>query len=136
MRRERALRYALEIARRLHAVQGFVATPGCEFDAYQISRVWVFGSTAKGSPEPNDLDILIDMHSVGMLQLYTEGRRLDKYKWKAYRIKVCHSGSNEVLKWLTKGMQKVSRHVLHDEAAVIDVKYLIYPRWELPDPQV
>ena len=61
MKRELAVRYAREIAERLHRVNGIVCTPNTQFDAIAVRRVWVFGSTAKGAMFPNDLDILIDL---------------------------------------------------------------------------
>lgn len=60
-----ALRYANEISRRVREVNGLLATPLCGHEAVRISRVWVFGSTIKGSLAPNDLDLLIDLHEVG-----------------------------------------------------------------------
>jgi len=60
MTRKQALRYAAEIARRLHAVNGIVCTPNASHDAIVVRCVWVRGSTARGSECPDDADILVD----------------------------------------------------------------------------
>ena len=134
MKRATALRYAVEIARRVHAVNGLLATPLCDFEAQRISRIWVFGSTAKGSQNPNDLDILIEMRHCGRHRTWKQGK-LDKPMYRAggYRLAAC--SHQEALKWLTKGMRLVSRHTTESEGLfrknLIDVKKMIYPRYEL-----
>lgn len=64
MKRETAIKYAREIARRAQSVNGLLATPGCSYEAVRIKRMWIFGSTVKGKTDPNDLDLLIEMSGV------------------------------------------------------------------------
>ena len=130
MKRATALKYSVEIARRVHAVNGLLATPLCSQEAVRIRRIWVFGSTAKGSQSPNDLDILIDCERVGRRFTWQQ-TKVNKRFLHSYGIKTSQDGENEALKWLTKGMRFVSRHTLTDECAVLDVKTLIYPRYDL-----
>lgn len=130
MKRGTALRYAREIARRVHAVNGLLATPGCCREAVRISRVWVFGSTAKGSESPNDLDLLIEIRYAGRRRSWRQASA-DKAYFRAHGIRVAPSARQYALKWLTKGMRMVSRHCADEECVDIDVKTLIYPRYDL-----
>ena len=130
MKRQTALKYLQEIARRAHSVNGLLATPLCEKEAVRVSRIWVFGSTAKGSQSPNDLDLLIDMRPVGRHRTWKQAG-LDKRYLHSYGIRCAKDSNNEFMKWLTKGMRMVSRHNFYQEGAEIDVKKLIYPRYEL-----
>ncbi len=130
MRRETAVKYAHEIARRLHSVNGLLATPDCEFEAVRIARVWVFGSTVKGSLTPGDLDILIDIRPVGRRTRWVRGRKLDREYSRRYGFDKMPDSRRYALLWLTRGMRLVSRHTTDVEEVEIDVKRLIYPRFD------
>lgn len=130
MKRATAVKYAHEIARRLRSVSGLLATPNCEFEAVRIARVWVFGSTVKGSLTPNDLDILIDIKAVGRRTRWVLGRKLDREYSRRYGFDQMPNSERYALLWLTRGMRKVSRHTTDVEKVEIDVKRLIYPRFD------
>ena len=143
MKRSTALRYTGEIAERLKAINGLLATPGCQSEAVRIRRVWVFGSTVKGKDEPNDLDILIDVCAVGRHRVPAKTRRkpcfadslrdglVDREYRRRHGMSFCPDSVDYALKWLTKGMKKVSRHTLFNEgAAPFKEQVLIYPRWD------
>lgn len=125
-----ALRYANEISNRVKSVNGILCTPLCDRESVRISRIWVFGSTVKGSQSPNDLDILIECKAVGGSRTYSQGK-IDKRKLRSYGYRTAICAETEALKWLTKGMKNVSRHDTKYEAMEIDVKVLIYPRNDL-----
>lgn len=125
-----ALRYAHEISNRVKSVNGLLGTPMCNREAVRISRIWVFGSTVKGSQSPNDLDILIECKAVGGFKTHSQGK-LDKWRLRSYGCKTAICAETEAFKWLTKGMKKVSRHDTKYEATELDVKVLIYPRNDL-----
>lgn len=131
MKRETALKYSVEIARRVHSVNGVLATPLCSSTAVRISRVWVFGSTAKGSQAPNDLDVLIEIKECGQHRNWKQAK-LDRRYLRSYGMKQAPSAIQAALQWLTKGMRLVSRHTTRSEASVLDVKTLIYPRYDMP----
>lgn len=151
MKRETAIRYAHEIARRVHAVNGLLATPGCEFEAVRIRRIWVFGSTVKGKQNPNDLDVLIDMQYAGRYRVAAKSRyaKIRTTGQHALRDSLCDgqidkeykrrngwitakSSKSYALIWLTKGMKMVSRHTLMNEAAApFAEQVLIYPRFDM-----
>jgi len=133
MRREIALRYADKIAQRLHSVNGILATPMCGSEAVRFRRVWVFGSTAKGSESPNDLDLLIEADECGRRRSWKQ-TKYDKEARRRYGYLEPVSATDEALKWLTKGMKKVSRHIAATEKVEIDVKILLYPRNEMDRP--
>lgn len=132
MRKETALRYAAEITARLRGINGLLATPLCQKEAVRIRRVWVFGSTVKGSEAPNDLDLLLDLWPVGRHRNWKQGK-LDRRLARAFGIRLAIDGENEALKWLTKGMRKVSRHSFEDERGLdLSPLVMIYPRNDLP----
>jgi predicted nucleotidyltransferase len=130
MKIETAIRHANEVARRVREVNGLLATPLCRHEAVRIRRIWVFGSTVKGSNTPNDLDLLIDIEEAGRI-FTAKQTKIDKQYFRRYSMRRAPCTINEALKWLTKGMKMVSRHTLRNEAADIDVKVLIYPRNDL-----
>jgi len=68
LKRSTAIKTALEIADRVKKWNGIIGTPECEFTAFRIKRMWLFGSTAKGYENPNDVDILIDGGECGLIQ--------------------------------------------------------------------
>lgn len=127
-----ALRYAEEVRRRIKSVNGLYATPLCQRECVSIRAVWVFGSTVKGSQEPNDLDILIDCREVGRVKNWKQSS-LDKRYLRNHGLRFPPGSTNDLLKWLTKGMKKVSRHLAHAEQG-IDLRpmVMIYPRNDLP----
>lgn len=149
MKRETAIKYAREIARRVHSVNGLLATPGCRREAVRIRRVWVFGSTVRGKPNPNDLDVLIEMEEVGRIRVIGRHRcsvhshsdllrdaQLDRQRMRKYGWPTAKDTTPYALKWLTKGMRMVSRHDMRYEgAAPFPEQVLIYPRWDMVDAQ-
>lgn len=131
MRLQTALTNARRIAERVRSVNGLLATPVTDSEAIRIKRIWVFGSTVKGSQCPNDLDLLIDLERAGK-RLGWRQTKYDRRYFRSYGgVKVAPSAEHQALVWLSKGMQKVSRHPLHMEEVEIDVKVMIYPRDDL-----
>lgn len=130
MKRSTAVRYANEVAARVKAVNGLLATPLCNSEAVRIKRIWVFGSTVKGSQSPNDLDLLIEMETCGRTKTWQQTKR-DKRRLRDNGLSLAPDSADYAFKWLTKGMKKVSRHWTQLEFARLDVKVLIYPRMDL-----
>ena len=83
MKRKLAFRYAFEVARRVHGVNGILATPLCDREAVRFKRIWVFGSTVKGGEAPNDLDLLIELEPCGRWHSYRQGK-IDKEYLRRY----------------------------------------------------
>lgn len=149
MRRETALRYAREIARRVHSVNGLLATPGCSYEAIRIKRMWIFGSTVKGKPDPNDLDLLIEMSGVGRRRIASKRRHkkgftdhtghrplldgmLDKRQLRNYGVTTVKDSREYAFMWITKNLRHVSRHTTDLEGVETFIEQvLIYPRWDL-----
>ena len=125
-----AQRYAREIHERLRAVNGLLATPLCENEAVRFSRVWVFGSTVKGSQTPNDLDLLIECRPVGRHRTLNQAPNDLRYL-RQYGMPSLYSSKAHAFKWLTKGMKLVSRHDTDWEIAPLPERVLIYPRFDL-----
>lgn len=130
MKIETAKRYAAEIARRVTEVNGVILTPRGEHKFVKINRMWVFGSVVKGSLNPNDLDLLIDLEASGDWQRW-EDVGFDPAYLRRYGMRTTRKSSSEALMWLTKGMRNVSRHCTDTEKVEIDVKVMIYPIFEL-----
>jgi len=134
MKRETAIRYTKEIHTRLKAVNGIVPTPGYDYDSIEIKKVWVFGSTIKGSQNPNDLDLMIYMGEGRGPRRSCEkdGVPPDRYfeRMGLYFPRDSYLGA---LKWLTKGMKKVSRHVTMFEGLRVSDKVEIYPVYKLKE---
>lgn len=132
MRRSLAIGYAKEIHRRLVEVGGRIPTPRGDREYVKIKRVWVFGSTAKGKANPNDLDIMILKERGGARQSW-EAAGFDPEVYRTRGVKTPRSSESESMKWLTAGMRNVSRHDRIGDEVQIDVQYEIYPQYELPD---
>lgn len=130
MRRALAITYAKRIADRLHRVNGCLSTPLTNYDAVRFKRVWVFGSTIKGSENPNDLDLLIEFESCGRYFRHIH-TRTDKEMLRRYGYRCAPDARIAAAKWLTRGMKKVSRHWSDIECVEIDKKVLIYPRFDM-----
>jgi len=130
MKRATAIRYCQDINRRLLEVNGTIVTCRGEFEYVAVTKVWVFGSTAKGSESPNDLDLLIQMREGGQLQ-GVESAGFDPLIFSARGLKFPRSSRSEALMWLTKGMRNVSRHIHGEEMIEIDLKAEIYPTLEV-----
>jgi len=126
MKLQTALRYANSVAARVRSVNGLLATPLSDSEAVRISRIWVFGSTVKGSKAPNDLDLLIEMKAAGRRRKWRQ-TTTDRRYYQLYGVRRAPNCRNQALIWLTKGMRKVSRHLLDTEEVEIDVKVMIYP---------
>ncbi len=131
MKRVTALRYCIEIARRVRAVEGVIPTPFGDHQGIRVKRMWIFGSTAKGSALPNDLDLLVDYENHGSRQAWQDVG-VDLAYQRRYGMDRAKPSIDEALKWLTKGMRKVSRHTTALECAKIDVKKMIYPQYRMP----
>lgn len=132
MKRATALRYCREIAQRVQTVDGVIPTPFGSHQGIRIKRMWIFGSTAKGSESPNDLDLLVDYENHGDRQSWRDVG-VDLEYQRRHGVDLVKPSINEALKWLTKGMRKVSRHTTASECVEIDVKKMIYPKYRMPN---
>lgn len=132
MKRSTALKYCVEIARRLREIDGKLLTPGYSHAFVVFEKVWVFGSTAKGSEAPNDVDILIHFGPSGKFLSVDNGGIVDKAYLRRYGIERVHSAEDFSVKWLSKGMKKVSRHsTLLEGDMVFPEKKEIYPNYTM-----
>lgn len=86
----------------------------------------------KGAANPNDLDLLIEAREVGAYTRWTRGRKQCPASQRPIAgLRLMPSAEHHMLVWLSRGMHKVSRHLTREERIEIDVKRMIYPRWEL-----
>lgn len=130
MKRDVALRYAEMIHRRLKLVNGLLATPLCNFEAVRFRRVWIFGSTVKGSQDPNDLDVLIEWEVAGRHRTWRQGA-LDKTWKRRHGLRFAKFAEDEAKKWLKAGMRKVSCHSYSFDQYVAYPRVMIYPRFDI-----
>lgn len=128
MKRNTSIKYCREIHRRVKQVNGLLATPLCQYEAVRISQVWVFGSTAKGKENPNDLDILIRYKLAGRHRTWQQTKTVKPYR-RICNVKMPPASEEYMLKWISKGMIKVSRHSFEVDNEIADGKIEIYPRY-------
>lgn len=55
MKRETAIKNVNTIAARLKNISGLIGTPNTDHECFKVRAAYVFGSTVKGSINPNDL---------------------------------------------------------------------------------
>ena len=120
MKLKLAIGYAKRINEKLNNLtEGTLELEGCEYKKIKVEKVWVFGSTIKGSLFPNDLDLLIKSTKFDLIPF---PERLN-----------AKDSTNEFFKGLSKGMKKVSRHDWMDEITSIDKLVEIWPKFELDE---
>ena len=140
MKRETAIRNVQRIADTLHETNGLIGTAGTSYDAVRIKRAWVFGSTAKGSEHPNDVDILLDISNAGRRYWTNKGKlhrgcnrygaRLDKYFVKR-GLQLPVDAQQEAMRRIRGTMKMVRLHEFHIDGDFGDIpqtKVMIYPR--------
>jgi len=140
MKRKTAIKNAKAISDRVLRLGGIIGTPECDYTSVRVNRIWVFGSTAKGSESPNDLDILVDMCRCGNRQVL-DTRRMKGFGQAKRDRNVFPKGSHaplysirEAKKFLRRGMKMVSIHdvdVDGDFGDIRETKIMIYPRFDL-----
>ena len=111
MKYETAIKNAKKVADRIRRSNGLIGTPDCQYSVFKIKRAWLFGSTAKGKPLPNDVDILIEGFGVGRRQHVNQipsipwsNAAVDKEYKRWYRISLPKSSESEAIKFLTKNV--------------------------------
>lgn len=146
MKQQTALRNLENIVGKVRGVNGIYTTPLCDREFVKIKRMWVFGSVAKGSATPNDLDVFIELRNhFGQCDQPARKARRKMFRDTSEGV-VMHGGykkrkpvhgmttpvssTQEVLKWLKKGTRKTSIHIVGCDRIFdrLDCKYLVYPR--------
>ena len=147
MKRATAIKNLNNIINKVRSVNGIYPTPLCNEEFLKIKRVWVFGSVAKGSDSPNDLDIFIEIlnhseskqptrkgrqkmyRSAGLRRKLHGGYKMDK-STQNRSVPSSVSSKSELCKWLRAGAQKTSIHFVGEDEIfeTLDCKYLVYPR--------
>jgi len=120
MKRSTALKHVEKIIDRLNKANGRFETPNSSFEYFIVEKAFLFGSVAKGSLNPSDVDILIKGKSpIGDDNKFHSGHCLaGKFsEIKAYQI-------------LRKGMRMIRFHDYSHDGNFADIpqtKVLIYP---------
>lgn len=135
MKRSTAIKNINTIIRRVKSVNGLLGTPKHRYDFVKIKRVWLFGSTAKGSTNPNDIDIFVEIINIGphfSASKHTD-RYFDKQFFRSCGVKLSGDSSQYAVKWLKKNMKMVSIHLVGHDLIFdeLDVKIMLYPRNDL-----
>lgn len=134
MKRERALRYCREIHDQLVLAGGMLHTPNYSHEHVLFKKVWLFGSTAKGSLSPRDVDILYHIELIGPnfrrnTELVMDTRVSKQRFWGGdYPMQT----SEAAYKWLRRRRPMVSLHSTEYERAIFPDKIQIYPDYLLP----
>lgn len=61
MNRILAVKNLYRVLQRVRNINGIFATPHENHEFVKIKSVWLFGSVAKGSEKPNDIDIFVEL---------------------------------------------------------------------------
>lgn len=143
MKLDTAVRAAQAIADRLRSVNGIIGTHECQHTAYRITRLWLFGSAAKGKANPNDVDILFEGIPAGLFQLTNRHRRdykrSDRMHMRigaardrkaTYRF-VPKDSQRTALIFLRGNLKRISFHDFEVDGDLADGKILLYPRNDL-----
>lgn len=82
MKRPAAIRNLNTVIKRLHSINGLLATPMHNHPFIKVRRAWVFGSVAKGKLEPNDVDVFVELVKPDIRKKYSrydlnDGTRYD-----------------------------------------------------------
>ena len=142
MKRATALRMAHTVAARLRAACGLIGTPGTSSEALRVRRAWLFGSTAKGSLSPNDVDILLEMSPVGRRFTTSRiakhygvhgGARIDKGYYRRCGIPLPMDATTVGLLHLRGHMKRLSLHNYAIDKELALPRILIYPRNDLTE---
>ena len=141
MKRETAIRNAVKVADRIRKSNGLIGTPECERETVKIKKAWLFGSTAKGKPDPNDVDILIEYDLIGRRQ-HTNCRAhrgfprtnaaVDKECKRRYGISVPKSAWSATVRLLSRNMKMIRIHDANTDGEIAHPRIMIYPRMDLP----
>lgn len=131
MKRKTAINNIVKIQERIKKSGGIISTPECSHKALIILGAWVFGSTAKGSDSPNDVDILIKYKLYSHNDSNQKNLRTNKSGfWKGFPI----CSQLEAFKGLTKHLKMVRLHQYQLDNHIGDInetKIMIYPRCDL-----
>ena len=123
--RIKAFKYAKTIHERLKSIDGVFLGIDSDFRYQIVTNVWVFGSMAKGSQNPNDLDILYNCVLLSpRLKLFRSWRN---DRW----INIKNQIDNQFSKCIRDGLNQISLHGMGDNCLVKDHKIEIYPKFKL-----
>lgn len=145
MKRERAVQNLYRVLQRIRYINGLLSTFLDDHEYVKIKSAWLFGSLAKGSDQPNDVDIFIDIQGytpnsvlrTPLIESHTrKGRHIRKRKVKGCDKARLHGSfkpdkkselytvfgqypasvsTHTLYKYLTFGMPDVSVHFVHDD---------------------
>ena len=145
MKYETAIRNTMKVADRIRKSNGLIGTPECERETVKIRKAWLFGSTAKGKPNPNDVDILIEYNLIGRRQ-HTNCRAhrgfsrtnaaVDKEYKRRYGISAPQSAWAATVRLLSRNMKMVRIHDANTDGEIAHPRIMIYPRMDLPIPSI
>jgi predicted nucleotidyltransferase len=141
MKHQTAIKNLNIIADKMRRLSGLIGTPDADFEAFKITRAWLFGSVAKGSQSPKDIDILIEGRGVGRRKRTGRFVRINKIEGRKYLAKTAtHSKRNSTpfplscrtsaCRYLKGHLKGISFHDYEIETGYGDInetKIMIYP---------
>lgn len=130
MRREIAIRRALRVADRVREAGGLIPTPRATHEFFEVKKIWLFGSTAKGSESPNDIDLLYEGNYCGARYTSIEGKQLHKF-FLGMGVKVPVDSEYAALKIIAKGCGMVRLHDAKIDGEIAYPRIQLYPINEL-----
>lgn len=88
MKRDTALKNTYKLIQRIKSINGILSTPLANVDYIKIKRAWLFGSVLKGSENPNDVDIFIELEGYTEDHRFTTISENPKYVKKSRRKRI------------------------------------------------
>jgi predicted nucleotidyltransferase len=135
MKRTTAIQTIREITHKLFECNGLIETPGCSSAHYKIQELWLFGSTAKGSQTPNDIDLLYIGDSVGPYRRVgtDPSIELDKDYLRRYGIARTKPSNIAAFHLLIGKKKMVRMHSFEVEEDLAHPRILLFPTCELDE---
>lgn len=139
MRLKTAIRHALTVAERLHAINGIIQTPECGHECMRVKRAWLFGSTARHRENPNDVDII--METILCRPIKKTGIRRGKKSKQTAKVDRIYKRSTgiwlpkethrEGLRYLRGNMRMIRFHDFNIDKNFAAGRIMLYPRNDL-----
>lgn len=140
MKLKTSINNTLAVVDRVRRINGIMATPEDHHEFIKVKRVWLFGSTIRGKPNPNDTDMLFEFCEGGRLKRagktakgskQPNTAKIDKDYRRRYGIDIARSTRTSLFKYLRGNLKMIRFHDASIDAKYATDKILVYPRNDL-----
>lgn len=142
MKLKTAINNAMKVQYAIKKCNGLIGTLGTEYECVKIKKAFIFGSTVKLKPEPNDLDVIVEFsfcgRRFGVTRIHNNkdgypyiGAKIDKNWKRRFNYKFPADSYNAALRYMAGGMKMIRIHNWEFDERFADPKIMIYPRDDL-----